>query len=161
MTNSSRYGRPDFRHYLPPHLRASWARHVEDVTGDPAVEALERAVISHWHPDTPPDHLTADHARRIAADTGEDPLDVLAALIREVEVPAPAPEPVTVVSRRRVAQEAEDAALSVLRDALGYVPVGLAGEVEAAVRRALKAAFESGQTDGFVACATIHKLPID
>ena len=144
-----------------PHLRASWARHVEDVTGDPAVEALERAVTSHWHPDTPPGHLTADHARRVAADTGEDPVDVLAALIRDVEIPAPSPEPVTVVSRRRQAKEAEDAAVSALRDALGHQPDGVADEVEAAVCRAIEAAFESGQTDGWVAYADAHNLPID
>ncbi|ADB76079.1 hypothetical protein Gobs01_03624 [Geodermatophilus obscurus DSM 43160] len=33
---------------VPPHLRASWARHVEDANGTPAVEALEASVRSYW-----------------------------------------------------------------------------------------------------------------
>ncbi len=142
-----------------PHLRASWARHVEDVTGDPAVEALAAAVRSHW-PD-PPDHLTADHARRVAADTGEEPVDVLAALIRESWPPPPPAPPETIPEAERAAREAQQAANAVIRDALAHLPADVADRVEAALDEAMGAANGLGQLIGWEAYATTHNLPAD
>ena len=152
--------------HIPPSLRASWARHVEDVTGTPAVDALERCVAAHWQErrrDEPmPDTLTAEYARRVAADTGQEPVEALAALFRDVYVPTMPPEPpVTRATLNKVSREAQQAANAVIRDALAHLPADVADRVVAAVGEAVLASHEAGQHDGWTAYAITHNLPID
>jgi hypothetical protein len=51
--------------------------------------------------------------------------------------------------------------MTAFRDALAHQPDSVVGEVEAAVRRAIEAAHESGLTDGWDAYALAHSLPND
>lgn len=158
MTSSSTGGPPQPRQPTP-HLRASWARHVEDVTGDPAVDALAASVRGYW-PD-PPDHLTAEHARRVAADTGEEPVDVLAALIEDSWPPPPPEPPMTIPEAERAAREAQRAANAVIRDALAHLPADVADRVVAALGEAMGAADELGQLIGWEAYAITHGMSPD